>query len=501
MSEARLNDFVERRAPRRLASSECERNRGASAGERLDAAIHDLWRRSPELSARHLMSAPQQFVAAVLVGLTAALALCPVAAIAAISLAAAFYFLLAAAFKSVLAAIGLKAPAARAAPSPREEDLPTVTILLPVFGEAKALPLLAEAMGRLDYPREKLDIKLLLEARDVTTIAEARRLQLDRAFECVVVPDAAPRTKPKACNYGLQTATGALTVIYDAEDEPEADQLRKAAAQFLAADDRLACLQARLNFYNRNDNFLTRLFALEYALWFDLMLPALERLGLPVPLGGTSNIFRTDILRKIGGWDPFNVTEDADLGFRLARLGYRTRMLDSTTFEEANCRLGNWLNQRSRWMKGYLQTWAVHMRDAKGFRRATGLKGLAALHLFVAGNVFSALINPVLVAVAILDAFSAFALPEWLQAANVVALLAGNLLFIALASLAPMRRGWRDLLPYALLAPLYWQLASIGAWRGFCQLFVRPFHWEKTEHVISRAAKQRRAAVLSAQEG
>lgn len=464
----------------------------------LDAAIFGLRRRSPGLSAHFLLTSRQKLAAGFAAAILATLMLAsPILTITCVSLAASTFFLVSILFRAALAVIG-SGGAPKPATFPTTEDiLPTVTILLPVHDEAEGLPALADAMARLDYPVEKLDIKLLLEETDSATIAEAFRLGLDRRFDCVIVPEGGPKTKPKACNFGLAGARGEFVVIYDAEDEPEPDQLRKAAAVFAHGAPHLACLQARLNFFNADDNCLTRLFALEYALWFDLLLPALERLKMPIPLGGTSNIFRTDILRSVGGWDPCNVTEDADLGLRLARLGYRTKVLDSTTFEEANCRLDNWIRQRSRWMKGYMQTWLVHMRDPLAFRRAAGWRGIAALQLFVAGNVLSALLSPLLWALALLWPLAAqTAYSPAIEVANFAALVAGNLLLVFLAAVAPARRGLRRLVPYALLAPIYWQLASIAAWRAVFQLFQNPHHWEKTVHGLCAAARERRADAL-----
>ena len=205
-----------------------------------------------------------------------------------------------------------------------------MTVLLPLFDEADCLPQLATAMAALDYPKDKLDIKLVLEERDAATRAEAARLGLADKFDVIVVPASAPQTKPKACNFALAFARGDLVVIYDAEDQPAPDQLRKAAAAFAAGPPTLACVQARLNYYNADENWLTRLFSLEYALWFDSLLPALQKLRAPIPLGGTSNILRTDVLTAIGGWDPYNVTEDADLGLRMAASGVRDRRTDLT---------------------------------------------------------------------------------------------------------------------------------------------------------------------------
>ena len=380
------------------------------------------------------------------------------------------------------------------------EQLPTITILAPLFREAHALPGLVAAIGRLDYPHEKLDVKLLLEECDAETRREAKRLNLDDRFDIVVVPPSHPQTKPKACNYGLACARGDLIVIYDAEDEPEADQLRMAAEIFDDAEEGLACLQARLNYYNPEENWLTRLFTIEYCLWFDHFLPALDRLGAPAPLGGTSNIFKTDILVEVGGWDPYNVTEDADLGLRLARRGFRTAIIDSTTFEEANCRTGNWMRQRSRWMKGFLQTWLVHRRNLS--ERTRNWRTTLSIDFFIGGTVFAALINPILWAVLIAEHATGYTpltfFPGPVQAFNLAALAFGNLSFIALAAYAPCRRGLWRLSPAALLMPVYWIMMSIAAWRAVIQLIDRPSFWEKTDHGLSGEAQARRTAALAA---
>ena len=274
--------------------------------------------------------------------------------------------------------------------------------------------------------------------------------------------------------------------MYDAEDRPERDQLKKAVATFRASSRHTACLQARLNFYNADHNWLTKMFALDYALWFDTLLPGLDRIGVPMPLGGTSNHFRTAVLRDIGGWDAFNVTEDADIGIRLAQLGYRVSMLDSTTFEEAPVAIGAWLKQRSRWLKGYMQTWLVHMRDPLALVRRTGLRGFLAFQLFIGGGVVFALANPPL-----WIAFVAALLLHWINGASGpgalipgAGLLTSNVLLTYLAVLAPRRRGWDELAPYGLTVIAYWGLVSAAGYRGFWQLVTRPFFWEKTQHGV-----------------
>jgi cellulose synthase/poly-beta-1,6-N-acetylglucosamine synthase-like glycosyltransferase len=271
-------------------------------------------------------------------------------------------------------------------------------------------------------------------------------------------------------------------VVFDAEDRPERDQLRKAVAVFRAQGVDLACLQARLSFYNARENWLTRLFTLDYGLWFEVMLPALDRLGVPMPLGGTSNHFRTAVLRALGGWDAFNVTEDADLGIRIAQLGRRTAMLDSTTFEEAPNRLGVWLRQRTRWMKGYMQTWLVHTRHPFALARRSGLKGFAAFHLFIGGSVAAAL-----AALPLWLVFAgSLAVPHAALTAPIAGLAAGNLLITALAMLTPVRRSQWDLSPFALTVAAYWAMISLAALLAVWQLVRRPHHWAKTTHGLSR---------------
>ncbi len=327
----------------------------------------------------------------------------------------------------------------------------------------------------------------MLEADDAQTIAAAAALR-DCAFEIVLVHDHGPRSKPKAETYAMQFALGEYLVIYDAEDRPEPDQLLKAVAAFRAGPRQLACVQARLNFYNADHNWLTRMFALDYALWFEMLLPGLDRIGLPMPLGGTSNHFRTAVLRAIGGWDAFNVTEDADIGIRLTQLGYRVSMIASTTFEEAPVSLGAWLRQRSRWLKGYMQTWLVHMRHPLALLRHAGPGGFLAFQLFLGGGVIFALANPLLWA-----AFLASVLLGWQAETGFghvpgASLLANNLLLTYLAIISPGRRGRGDLAPYGLTVIAYWAMVSLAGYRALCQLVTRPFFWEKTIHGVTPPA-------------
>lgn len=413
------------------------------------------------------------------------------------------------------------AHAAAVLPEPPDSELPVYTILVPLYHEANVLPALTRNLLNLDYPQDKLDIKLLLEADDEETQAAAAALNLPSCFETILIPDGQPKTKPKACNYGLRRAHGRYVVIFDAEDRPEPDQLRKVLAAFRSAPADVICMQCRLYYFNATRNWLTRCFAVEYATWFNLYLEGLQHLRVPMPLGGTSNHFKTEVLREIGGWDPFNVTEDCDLGIRLFKRRYRTRTVASTTWEEATSQLGNWIRQRSRWVKGYFQTYFTHMRHPLRTFRDLGVRGFAGFLLVVGGHSLLLVLNLIFWAVA---GVYLLRLGQDLQAGRdlweVIAgdndavrsawkmiylgpeehavlaplsvaffvvscvLFLANVIFLIMGLVAVRGRERRKLWPAALTMPLYWVLISIGAWKGFLQLFTRPFYWEKTRHGV-----------------
>jgi cellulose synthase/poly-beta-1,6-N-acetylglucosamine synthase-like glycosyltransferase len=370
-----------------------------------------------------------------------------------------------------------------------ERDLPFYTILVPVFREANVVPALVENLRRLDYPASKLEIFLLIEEVDEETLEAARAAHPPESVTLMIVPDGVPRTKPRACNVGLMFARGEYLVIYDAEDRPEPDQLKKAVVAFRRGGDKLVCIQAALNYFNASENFLTRMFTLEYSFWFDYMLPGLERLKLPIPLGGTSSHFRTDALRKLGGWDPFNVTEDADLGIRASAEGYQVGVVNSTTYEEANNEVGNWIRQRSRWIKGYMQTTLVYLRNPVRLTRSVGVRSALAFALLIGGTplTFLALLPMWLMFVAwLVIGFPLDTLyPPWVLYVGLFNLILGNGLMIAVNMLGVGKRHNYGLITYALANPLYWTLHSIAAYKALWQLITKPSYWEKTRHGVS----------------
>jgi cellulose synthase/poly-beta-1,6-N-acetylglucosamine synthase-like glycosyltransferase len=461
-------------------------------------SVFDLAERDPQMSAQQVFTTGQLVIGYLLGSLVLlGLALSPIGTLIVLNVVMSVFYFGNFLFKGILVSVGGGRSADRdveieiAARALRDDELPVFTVLVPMFREPAMLPQLAQALRELDYPMAKLDIKIVLEAEDHETIEVARGLGLEGVFEVIRVPPSLPQTKPKACNFALRFARGDYLVVYDAEDRPEPDQLRKVVATFRRTPADVACLQCRLNYYNVSENWLSRMFTLDYSLWFDHVLPGLERLRIPIPLGGTSNHFKIEVLRELHAWDPFNVTEDADLGIRLTQKGYRVGVVDSTTYEEASCHAGNWVRQRSRWLKGYMQTFLVHTRRPIHLMRTTGVLGFIGFLVFIGGTVLSALLNPVFWCIYLLwltlliTGFDPI-FPQFLLFISLFNLLAGNGAFIYLSMLAPIRRGWLDLIPYSLTAFGYWVLISTAAYRALWQLLRNPFYWEKTQHGVSR---------------
>lgn len=384
----------------------------------------------------------------------------------------------------------------------RDKELPIYTILVPLYKEPEVLPLLADSLRKIDYPPTKLDIRLVLEEDDEVTLSAARRARLEGIFRIMRVPSGNPRTKPKACNYALRFARGEFCVIFDAEDRPEPSQLREALALFYKSGPNTVCVQARLNYYNRTDNIITRLFTIEYTQIFDLLLPTFDEWGLPIPLGGTSNHFRTEHLRRLGAWDPFNVTEDADLGIRIYAEDLDVRVTSATTWEEACSQPRPWFRQRSRWLKGYLQTWLVHMRRPGLLYKHLGTKGFLAFHIYVGGTVFVALVNPFLWltfgVMLFTQTWSDMTSGSLLAWSLFLLTILINTALILLAAITPRVRtkdGFPPIAWEAIALPPYWIGISLAAWRGFLQLITNPHYWDKTPHALSYTAQKELAAL------
>jgi cellulose synthase/poly-beta-1,6-N-acetylglucosamine synthase-like glycosyltransferase len=364
--------------------------------------------------------------------------------------------------------------------------LPKVSLLVPLYQEARVARGLLEGLRALDYPAALLDIKLVLEEHDVVTRAAIEETPLPPSMEIVSVPSDAMRTKPRAMNYALPLCRGEIVGVYDAEDRPDPGQIRAVVARFAEAPPEVACLQGYLDIYNTDHGWLARCFTLEYAIWFRVILLGVQRLGIPIPLGGTTVFFRRAQLGRIGGWDAHNVTEDADLGMRLARFGFRCEMLPSTTMEEATLTPAAWVRQRSRWLKGYAVTWASHMRDPVQLWRDLGPRGFLGFQVLFLGALTSYLSIPLFWALLALSL--GFHAPVWeafpapLRFAFFGSMITGQAVMLVIAFIAARDAGRRRLLPWIVTLPLYWPLGALAAYRAVAELFYAPFLWHKTEH-------------------
>jgi len=367
--------------------------------------------------------------------------------------------------------------------------LPRVSILIPLLHEDQVLDALIAQLNAITYPHELLDVQILIEADDqITTQAIARRT-LPSWMTVLHIPADHLRTKPKAMNYALPFCTGSIVGIYDAEDRPEPDQISKVVAHLQSAAPNVACVQGFLDFYNTRANWLSRCFTIEYAMWFRVLLKGVQRLGLPIPLGGTTVFFRRNVLEEIGGWDAHNVTEDADLGFRLARFGYRCEIVETTTWEEANCVPFGWIKQRSRWLKGYAMTWASHMRRPARLLREMGLRNFLGFQVMVLGGL-SAYLSMPLVWGMWLGWLGGLHTPLSVLPAPVIQIffasaIIGQSIMLAVAFLALRHRTRRNLLPYVLTLPFYWPLGALAAYRAVAELIIAPFYWAKTHHGLN----------------
>lgn len=367
------------------------------------------------------------------------------------------------------------------------KKLPHYSILIPLYREKEIVKQLLAEIKNMDWPKDKLDVKILLEEDDKDTIGYIKNEKLPNYFDIIIVPNSYPKTKPKALNVGMMRIKGKYVTIYDAEDMPEKDQLKKAYLSFQKLPKDYICIQAKLNYYNKDQNWLTKLFTSEYATWFDFYLPGLMSKNYPIPLGGTSNHFKADILKKIGAWDSYNVTEDCDLGMRIHRLGYKIAIMDSTTWEEANSEIDNWIRQRSRWIKGYIQTFIVHMRNPRRTLKEFGLENFIVFLFFVGASPVTPILNLffwILTIVWFLThaSFIQYLFPPMIFYPALFSLYFGNFIIIYLSMVGCINREFYNIIKWSLLSPVYWLLMAFAAIKASWQMIVNPHFWEKTKH-------------------
>jgi glycosyltransferase XagB len=372
----------------------------------------------------------------------------------------------------------------------RDEDLPVYTVLAPLFREADATGQLIKNLMELDYPVSKLEVLLLLEAGDAETLAATEEAGRPPYMRVIVVPPGAPQTKARACNVGLSAARGDHLVCYDAADQPDLDQLKKAVVAFRRGGERMACVQAALNYRNDRENFRTRMVTAGHSFWFDCVLPGLDALRLPIPLGGNSSHFRTEALRQLGGWNPFGATDDADRGIRASALGYTVGVINSITVEEASGNLGDWMRQRSALVKGDMQTAVANARNPWTLVRVAGLRRALGLLMLTGGSCLASLfLLPlwILLAGSLLVPARTLGLlyPDWTLWLGLFSLLAGNSLMIYVTMLGAFLRQRGGQVLWSLFSPFCAILHSIALQAALWHLITRPDYWEKTTYGIS----------------
>lgn len=378
---------------------------------------------------------------------------------------------------------------------------PRVSVLVPLLNEKQIAGALLSRLARLTYPKSQLEVVLVLEAGDKVTRDTIEQTELPTWITVVEVPEANKlTTKPRALNYALDFCHGSIIGVWDAEDAPEPDQIERVVTRFQHAPANVACLQGVLDYYNTGANWMSRCFTIEYAAWWRVLLPGVARLGLVIPLGGTTLFFRREILEDLCGWDAHNVTEDADLGLRLAREGYITELLPTVTYEEANCRLWPWVKQRSRWLKGFLITWCVHMRNPGRLKADLGwvrFWGVQTMFLATFSQfAFAPLLWSFWLALAGLPHPIALTLGAPVMWAMVVLFILSETLNLGLSLVAVRGKAHRNLMWWVFTLPFYFPLGTLAAFKGLYEFVVSPFFWDKTEHGVTPETDD--AAILPA---
>lgn len=453
-----------------------------------DATFH-TFRLSPELSCRDGLTAAQQGVCNLFfAGLGVVSLYAPLIVLSGLSIALWGIFACLIAWRLVLIVFGVWRWQFHRQRNCNVLDIekPVYSILVPVVHETEIMHQLSWALSQIVWPDDKLDIQLLFEQDDLLTLQAAKAEAFPPGTRFTIVPAGDVRTKPNALNHGLGLARGDYVCIYDAEDRPHPGQLLEAYRAFQAADESLACVQAPLIADNGEEALIAAHWQLEYATQFHLLLPAKAMLGLPMPIGGTSNHFRRQALLEAGGWDAWNVTEDADLGLRFATRGQRVGVLNLGTHEDAPTTFRVWSAQRSRWIKGFIQTWSVRMRHPVKLYKQLGFWRFLALQLTLGGAVLAPVFHaPMLIFVVLALLFGSLSIGPFGTSLLLTGLAVGFLSDI----LSP--GAWHRGRVLAILTrPLYWPLHTVSAVRALWELATRPHFWAKTPHTPHVRAKE-----------
>lgn len=469
----------------------------AGANDRTRRAITELSEVHPEFSARTIVNGQQGFTIGLCLSAFAAALINPsLSILVVVHIFCSGFYLLSNLLRLMALLPRFRRPFTREQRLPANAILPVYSILVPLHKEGEVLPQLIAGLNAIEWPRSRLDIKLICESDDEETLTSLKSLTLGREYEVVRVPPSQPRTKPKALQYALPSVRGQFVTVYDAEDRPHPQQVIEAYRKFYHGPEALACLQAPLVIANISQSWISALFAIEYSVLFRRILPMLAAHGLPVPLGGTSNHFKTAALRDVGAWDPYNVTEDADLGMRLSRAGYSIDMIGFGTLEDAPVDPSIWMNQRIRWYKGWLVTWLVMMRTPIKTMQQLRFLPFMAAQLTIGGMLLSSLCHPFMLSYIILTLGAlltqgAAEIPNYrlgLMGFDALNIVGSYAIFLLILQTAMRPSEQVNLGPRWTLTPIYWMMLSIAAWRSVFELKKAPFRWNKTPHKPSKSA-------------
>ncbi|SHH83924.1 glycosyltransferase [Marivita hallyeonensis] len=391
-------------------------------------------------------------------------------------------------FKVVMLFVGYRKPIKNPQAIPLDEH-PVVSIMVPMYREERIANELIARLNRLTYPKALMDVVLIVEKFDKHTKRMIEDQSLPSWMRMIEVPDGRIRTKPRALNYAFKFTRGDIVGILDAEDAPATDQIERVVEAFHAAPKEVACVQGILDFYNTRSNWIARCFTIEYATWFRVILAGAARIGLQIPLGGTTVYLRRHALQEVGAWDAHNVTEDADLGVRLARFGYQTILLPTVTREEANNRMIPWIKQRSRWLKGYMITYIVHMRRPFRHWREVGTKKFVGFQLFFLTSILQFTLAPALwsfwlvffgLSTPFMDVFPS----DWMKGLLALFLMT-ELISLMIGFAAVARTQHEKLMQWVPMMMFYHPMGVFAAYKALAELVMNPFYWDKTKHGMS----------------
>ncbi len=361
------------------------------------------------------------------------------------------------------------------------KEFPLVTILVPLKQENEVIHQTFSAISNLNYPSSSIQGIIIVESTDTLTKKSIETSIIPDGFEVMEIPTLPPFTKGRAIQRALLVAKGKYITIYDAESRPEPNQVIK-AVEILEKEKGKTCLQSIIRIENAKENEITSFFASEFWDWYDKRMVNLHKRGIPFGLGGNSFFLATETLKEVGGWDPFNVTEDAELTVRLIKNNVDIKLMNSITHEACPSTMKNWIKQRTRWSKGLLTTSIIHLISGKfGFKGFTFKQWYHFWLRMYVGN----LIPFFFAFIFILFLFQSFSYENFVLV-NIV--LAINLVPSLIVSMWADKKNFNTMgikiRIHNLFAVtlIYWGMYLWAGFRANYEFLFSPLKWHKTDH-------------------